>query len=85
MDGAYPVSDKTLAKVGTGMSLHVLSYNLKRVITILGVENLVLAINNKAVAQVTLGRCFFSTTRRHESSYNRLKINAWKKPNRNLS
>ena len=41
---------RTLAKVGTEMSLHVLSYNLKRVITILGVENLVLAINNKASA-----------------------------------
>ena len=41
---------RTLVNVGTEMSLHVLSYNLKRVITILGVENLVLAINDKANA-----------------------------------
>lgn len=35
---------KTIARVGTEMSLHVLSYNLKRVINIMGVENLVRAM-----------------------------------------
>jgi transposase len=35
---------KTLKRVSTEMSLHVLAYNLKRVITILGVEPLVAAI-----------------------------------------
>lgn len=35
---------KTMARVGTEMSLHVLSYNLKRVINILGVQNLIKAI-----------------------------------------
>lgn len=35
---------KTMARVGTEMSLHVLSYNLKRVISLLGVQNLIVAI-----------------------------------------
>ena len=35
---------KTMARVSTEMSLHVLSYNLKRVISIMGVENLIKAI-----------------------------------------
>ncbi len=35
---------KTMARVGIEMSLHVLSYNLKRVIAIMGVENLIKAI-----------------------------------------
>ena len=36
---------KTMARVSTEMSLHVLSYNLKRVINIMGVENLIKAID----------------------------------------
>jgi len=35
---------KTLAKVKTEMSLHVLAYNLKRMITILGVGPLLKAL-----------------------------------------
>ncbi len=35
---------KTLPRVSTEMSLHVLAYNLKRVISIMGVENLQAAI-----------------------------------------
>ena len=35
---------KTMSRVATEMSLHVLSYNLKRVISILGVQNLIKAI-----------------------------------------
>ena len=35
---------KTMPRVATEMSLHVLSYNLKRVISILGVQNLITAI-----------------------------------------
>ena len=35
---------KTLDRVGTEMSLHVLAYNLKRVINILGVKPLIQAI-----------------------------------------
>jgi len=35
---------KTLNRVGTEMSLHVLAYNLKRVMNILGVKPLIQAI-----------------------------------------
>jgi len=35
---------RTLKRVGTEMSLHVLAYNLKRVIAILGVSPLMAAI-----------------------------------------
>jgi hypothetical protein len=35
---------KTLAHVGTEMSLHVLAYNLKRVMRILGVAKMVKAV-----------------------------------------
>ena len=35
---------KTMPRVATEMSLHVLSYNLKRVISLLGVQNLIAAI-----------------------------------------
>ena len=42
--GATHFLTKTLNRVSTEMSLHVLAYNLKRVITILGVEPLVEAI-----------------------------------------
>lgn len=35
---------KTMERVGTEMSLHVLSYNLKRVISLLGVQNLITAM-----------------------------------------
>jgi len=36
---------KTLKNVGTEMSLHVLAYNMKRVMTILGVDGLIAAIH----------------------------------------
>ena len=42
--GATHFLTKTLNRVSTEMSLHVLAYNLKRVIAILGVEPLVAAI-----------------------------------------
>jgi hypothetical protein len=35
---------RTLGKVGTEMSLHVLAYNLKRMIAILGVQPMIQAI-----------------------------------------
>ncbi len=35
---------KTLARVGTEMALHVLAYNLKRVINIMGIRPLIAAI-----------------------------------------
>jgi hypothetical protein len=35
---------RTLERVGTEMSLHVLAYNLKRVIAVLGTERLMAAI-----------------------------------------
>jgi len=38
--GATHFLTRTLAKVRTEMSLHVLAYNIKRMITILGVEPL---------------------------------------------
>jgi transposase len=41
---------KRLKNVGTEMSLHVLSYNLRRVINLMGVEGLMLAIRRWAVA-----------------------------------
>jgi transposase len=42
--GATHFLTKTLNRVSTEMSLHVLAYNLKRVIAILGVEPLVAAM-----------------------------------------
>lgn len=41
---------KRLKNVGTEMSLHVLSYNLRRVINLMGAEGLMLAIRKWAVA-----------------------------------
>ena len=43
LDGCYALPDP-IKRVSTEMSLHVLAYNLKRVIAILGVETLVAAI-----------------------------------------
>jgi hypothetical protein len=40
--GATHFKTRTLEKVGTEMSLHVLTYNLKRVIAILGAETLMM-------------------------------------------
>ena len=45
---------KTHEHVGTEMSLHVLAYNLKRVINILGVETLVEAIMAKYLCRKPL-------------------------------
>jgi hypothetical protein len=44
VDGKHPLLDKTLAKVRTEMSLHVLAYNMKRMIQILGAGALIEAI-----------------------------------------
>ena len=42
--GATHFQMKTLKNVGTEMALHVLPYNMKRVISILGVDGLMEAI-----------------------------------------
>ena len=42
--GSSHFSTRTLTRVSTEMSLHVLAYNLKRVIAILGVGPLMAAI-----------------------------------------
>jgi hypothetical protein len=42
--GATHFQTKTLKNVGTEMALHVLAYNMKRVISILGVGGLMEAI-----------------------------------------
>ena len=42
--GATHFSMKTLNRVSTEMSLHVLAYNMKRVINLLGTRNLIAAI-----------------------------------------
>jgi len=42
--GATHFRTRTLEKVRTEMSLHVLAYNLKRVISILGVQPLMAAM-----------------------------------------
>jgi hypothetical protein len=36
---------KTLKRVGTEMALHMLAYNLKRVITIMGIRPLIAALS----------------------------------------
>ena len=42
--GSTHFSMKTLKRVNTEMSLHVLAYNLKRVINLVGTRNLIAAI-----------------------------------------
>ena len=42
--GSQHFKTKTLKRVSTEMSLHVLAYNLKRVISLFGVEGLMLKI-----------------------------------------
>ena len=44
MDGRDPLQAGTLEKVSAEMSLHVLAYNLKRMIAILGVQPLIQAM-----------------------------------------
>lgn len=44
LTGAIHFLTKTLARVRTEMSLHVLAYNLKRVIAILGTASLMKAM-----------------------------------------
>jgi hypothetical protein len=44
LDGAAHFLTRTLDKVPTEMSLHVLAYNIKRVIAIIGVEPLMAAV-----------------------------------------
>jgi hypothetical protein len=48
--GATHFQTRTLAKVSTEMSLHVLAYNLKRVINIMGVTGLIAAIRRVSTA-----------------------------------
>jgi hypothetical protein len=43
--GATHFTMKTLERVSTEMSLHVLAYNIKRVLKILGVQSLVEGMN----------------------------------------
>ena len=45
--GAAHFLTRTLKRVSTEMSLHVLAYNMKRVIAILGVEPLLAAIPSR--------------------------------------
>ncbi len=42
--GSTHFSMKTLSRVSTEMSLHVLAYNLKRVINLIGTRQLIAAI-----------------------------------------
>ncbi len=44
MDGGTHFQMRTLRKVGTEMALHVLAYNLKRVMNILGIGPLIAAM-----------------------------------------
>jgi hypothetical protein len=44
VDGINPLPDETLKHVGTEMALHVLAYNMKRVMQILGNGGLVEAM-----------------------------------------
>lgn len=44
--GHTPFQMKTISRVATEMSLHVLAYNLRRVLSILGPEELVAAIRS---------------------------------------
>ena len=44
MDGKHPLPDQDAEAVRTEMSLHVLAYNMKRVIAIIGVGPLLHAI-----------------------------------------
>ncbi len=45
--GATHFQMRTLKKVGTEMALHVLAYNLKRVMNILGIRPLIAAIRGR--------------------------------------
>jgi hypothetical protein len=46
VDGCHPLRTRTLEKVKTEMSLHVLAYNLKRMIAMLGPQSLIEAIRS---------------------------------------
>src|SRR6202007_2606170 len=54
--GATHFLTRTLDKVRTEMSLLVLAYNIKRMITILGVGPLMAAIRSAGVSTVTAGK-----------------------------
>ncbi len=47
--GATHFLTRTIEKVSTGMSLHVLAYNMKRVIKLLGSADLICAIQDRSV------------------------------------
>jgi hypothetical protein len=64
--GATHFKMKTLSHVATEMALHVLSYNIRRVITILGVAELVKGIwafLSLLAAAVWPGRAFWAAQR----------------------
>ncbi len=44
LDGLYTLPDEDAERVGTEMALHVLAYNLKRVMNILGIGPLIAAM-----------------------------------------
>ena len=58
--GAEHFLMKGLHNVGTEMSLHVLAYNMKRVINILGVQGLLRALYALFIAVYFASRCSLS-------------------------
>ena len=44
LDRLYALPDENLKRVGNEMALHVLAYNLKRVISIMGIAPLIAAM-----------------------------------------
>ena len=57
--GATHFLTRTLARVNTEMSLHVLAYNMKRVINLLGIGGLIDAIRAYALYLLCLLRAYF--------------------------
>ena len=60
--GAAHFLTRTLARVNTEMSLHVLAYNMKRVINLLGIGGLIDAIRAYALYLLCLLRAYFEKT-----------------------
>src|ERR1035441_2879603 len=57
--GATHFLTRTLARVNTEMSLHVLAYNMKRVIKLLGIGGLLDAIRAYALYSFAVPRAYF--------------------------
>jgi hypothetical protein len=55
LDGATHFLTKTLPKVRTEMRLHVLAYNMKRMMQIMGIQRLITAMTGEAVLKSTPG------------------------------